>query len=214
MKNTPLVRLIDERCDALGIDEAELARRLPFKNWSKTRRRLMELRSGRIALPHLVDALPAVLEVPEREWRAAVAVTIEEIDRELARWEKERLAAEERHWRATFKPHALWLTERRRPIPIFPVALCGVDAFLRHDWPADLPRSQRLAHALAAMPEKAGPFGAVRGLALNHSPDAATLHARDGTLIEASNEAVRPGSAALMVGSGGVPFDIGWVVSR
>ena len=211
MMTTPLVRLIDERCAALGLDEAELARRLPFKSWSKTRRRLSELRGGRIVLPHLVDALPGVLGVPEAQWREVVRQSFDMLADEKARQAEAAEQRREREWREGFVPHAMWLVERAVPRPILQVAFSGTDVFLRHDWPAGLPPSQRLEHALAAMPERAGPFGAVLGVAINDTPDSATLHARDGTLIEAMDRAVRAGRASLRMRGGMVPEGLSWL---
>ena len=204
MDSTPIVRLIDERCRALGIDETELARRLPFKHTSKTRRRLMELRGGRTNLPHLIAALPDALEVPPEAVVTAIIETRRLIDEEMDRRIAERDARLEAAWQASFVPHAMWLVERRVPVPIYQVAFAGTDVFLRHNYPDDLPAADRLSHALAAIPDHAGPFGAVLGVALNHTPDAATLYDRKGAFIENRDEAVRAGSAKVVFGSGAI----------
>ena len=37
-------------------------------------------------------------------------------------------------WRAAFRPHAIIITERRRPEPLFVAAFIGVDVLLRVDF--------------------------------------------------------------------------------
>jgi hypothetical protein len=43
--------------------------------------------------------------------------------------------AREAAWRASFRPHAIILTDRKIPQPIFVPALIGVDELLRIDFP-------------------------------------------------------------------------------
>ena len=67
--------------------------------------------------------LPAALEVP-------VDVVKKAVD-ETKRYLHE---SEEAAWRAAFRPHAVILSERERPQPIFVAAFIGVDVLLRIDF--------------------------------------------------------------------------------
>ena len=71
----------------------------------------------------LIDMLPAALEVPVDMINHAV-----EESRQYLR------ESEEAAWRAAFRPHAIILTERQRPQPLFVAALIGVDVLLRLDF--------------------------------------------------------------------------------
>jgi hypothetical protein len=53
--------------------------------------------------------------------------------RELEFAEKEKAEARDKIWRENFRPHAIILTERKVPSPIFVVAMIGVEKLLRID---------------------------------------------------------------------------------
>ena len=128
--------LVRRRCDELGLTQPELIRRCGYQNVSKGLRRLEQLYSGDFKKSAgLIDKLPTALEVPVDVIKHAV----EDSQRYLRE-------SEEAAWRAAFRPHAIILTERQIPQPIFVAALIGVEALLRARFrsqfrPRHLPRS-------------------------------------------------------------------------
>ena len=131
-EHLPIQVLISSRCSELGLRPVEVVRRCRYKNVSKGLRRLEDIRRGVFAgTDTLIRALPDALEVPADVVQRAVEET------------KQRLLdAEETAWRASFKPHAITLTERERPQPLFVAAFIGVDRLLRVDLdPAGGPES-------------------------------------------------------------------------
>lgn len=104
----PIGKLIRERMKALGIVKAGLVSRLGYGNLARGLRRLdAALRDGE-AGPHMLERLPAALEVSRAEVAEAHAATQPAIalDRETAR-------------RASFHPHIEIGTETKPGIPAF-----------------------------------------------------------------------------------------------
>ena len=81
--------------------------------------------------------LPAALEVP-----------VDVIKRAVEESRKYLRESEEAAWRAAFRPHAIILTERQRPQPLFVAALIGVDVLLRLDFDLGSGPATFLAQAL------------------------------------------------------------------
>ena len=71
----------------------------------------------------LISGLPRALGVPVEVVQKAVDDTARQL-----------LEADEAAWRASFKPHAIILTDRKIPQPIFVAAMIGVDELLRIDF--------------------------------------------------------------------------------
>jgi hypothetical protein len=140
----PIQVLISSRCSELGLRPAEVVRRCGYKNVSKGLRRLEHATRGNFGgCDTLIRALPIALEVPTEKVQRAV----EETQRQL-------LEAEETAWRAAFTPHAIILTERERPQPLFVAAFIGVDRLLRVNLdPTDGPGSY-IKQALDGVREK------------------------------------------------------------
>ena len=193
----PVAALLDARTAALGLSDADFARRLPFANRSKTVRRLAEWREGK-RLPNLAAALGPALDVPAEAIERAVAATAVVLKQHVAAARAVVDARGEPRWLAGFRPHAEWRIERTVPNPIFPVAFAGGPRpFLRHDFPDRLAPGARVGHARAAMPGKVPCFGRTIGFAVNEAPNRATTHAPDGTLLGILPRAVRLGRASL-----------------
>jgi hypothetical protein len=90
-----------------------------------TLRRVEDLRRGDIQSTRaLISGLPRALGVPAEVVQKAVDDTARQL-----------LDADETAWRASFKPHAIILTDRKIPQPIFVAAMIGVDELLRIDFP-------------------------------------------------------------------------------
>ena len=119
----PIQALISGRSEELGLSAVELVRRCGYKNIPKGLRRLEQLCQGDFARSTvLLHALPYALEVTAEVVKQAVEQTQQNL-RE----------AEELAWREAFRPHAIILTEREIPQPIFVAAMVGVERLLRLD---------------------------------------------------------------------------------
>ena len=94
-----------------------------------------------------------------------------------------------------FRPHAIILTERSVPSPIFVAALIGVEKILRIDFDTSLPEETYVHQALAQIPEQTIAFGRPFGVTINYAPDRAVRYDLKGEPIETLNEAIRCGRA-------------------
>ena len=111
--------LIVNRSRVLDLSRPDLMRRAGYKNIAKGLRRLDELLAGDLdKTGGLIRALPAALDVtPE-----VIEHAIEETRRRIAEAQEAARQAREAAWRAAFRPHAIILTERTVPQPIFVAA--------------------------------------------------------------------------------------------
>jgi hypothetical protein len=142
----------------------------------------------------------------------ALHQTVHEI--ELA--EKRESEARDKIWRENFCPHAIILTERTVPSPIFVAAIIGVEKLLR----IDLDLTQRpvsfVRRVLDRLPEGVIAFGKTVGFVINYSPD----QARSGS-IEMGNQSKswtrlsvqRPPFSAL-AGVRSLPRRWGWFLAN
>jgi hypothetical protein len=183
--------LISDRSRVLGLRPRDLVRRVNYKNIAKGLRRLDELLAGDLDKARdLICALPAALDVPPE----VVERAIDETRRQVA----EALEAE-RHvqraaWRAAFKPHAIILTEKGVPQPIFVAAIIGARRLLRVDFDLALGPGSYANQALAGVqgklaefrsesgkiPETLPAFGRPVGVIVNYTPDRAVRFDLDG----------------------------------
>jgi hypothetical protein len=191
--------LISTRRRELGITTAEIARRVGYRNIGKGMRRINELCRGDFrAAQFIVGALPRALELPEDEVRRAVQATEDELDA----GERARIEEEERRYRATFRPHALWVTERLIPRPIFVAAFLGVENLLRFDLDMEQGEETFVAQAIAANRSWAGPFGKVVGFHINFAPDRCVEYDTQGKVLAMFSKARRPGRADFTLKGG------------
>ena len=211
----PIKTLISNRCDELSLRPSELVRRCGYKNVSKGLRRLEDICRGHFAgSDALIHALPVALDVPADVVKRAV----EETQRQLR-------DAAEAAWRAAFKPHAIILTERKIPQPIFVAAFIGVERLLRVDLdPTEGPVTyidqalkgarQKLARwnskvdvsavGLGDLPLPA--FGRPVGVILNYTPDRAVRFDLSGQPMEFLDRAHRIGDAQFFLKGMGRPL--------
>jgi hypothetical protein len=187
----PIQVLISSRCSELGLRPVEVVRRCGYKNVSKGLRRLEDISRGCFAgTDTLIRNLPDALEVRAEVVKQAV----EETKRHL-------LEAEESAWREEFKPHAIILTERERPQPLFVAAFIGVDRLLRVNLdPTDGPGTyikqaldgvrKKLARWKGVLPA----FGRPVGVVVNYTPDRAIRYDLDGNALEILDRAHRLGT--------------------
>ena len=122
---------------------------------------------GKPPASRLIDKLPAALDVPVDMIKHAV-----EESRQYLR------ESEEAAWRAAFKPHAIILTERQRPQPLFVAALIGVDVLLRLDFDLSSGPGTFLAQSLHGLRQRLvrwhgclPAYGRAVGIIINYGPD-------------------------------------------
>jgi hypothetical protein len=114
---------------------------------------------------------------------------------------------------ATFAPHAIILTERRIPQPIFPVATAGPEKFLRIDFDPGSDRGSYVAQVLRKLPGKlsrAGDgttpcFGKPIGFVINYTEKRAEVFGPDGEAREILNAPYRVGEADITVKGRSIP---------
>ena len=168
----------------LDLSRPDLMRRAGYKNIAKGLRRLDELLAGDLdKTRNLIRALPAALDVPPE----VVEHTIEETRRRIAEAQEAARQAREAAWRAAFRPHAIILTERTVPQPIFVAATIGVERLLGMDFNLALPPLSYPSQALAGIrrrlsafrsesgriPDALPGFGRPIGVIVNYTPDRA-----------------------------------------
>ena len=116
--------------DRTRLSRGELVKRLGYKNIAKGIRRIDVLCEGDLeGTKQFLDVLPQALETSAETVKRAIDQTVREI--ELA--EKQEAEARDKIWRENFRPHAIILTERTVPSPIFVAAIIGVEKLLRID---------------------------------------------------------------------------------
>lgn len=197
--------LVSNRCRELGLGRADLIRRTSYKNLAKGLRRLDELFAGDLErTKDLIRALPDALDTPDHVVETAVAETKQQLEEDALRIAQEKEAA----WRATFVPHAIILTERARPEPIFVAAFIGVERLLRIDFDLSAGRASYINQALNGVrlklagfkPEvgRIPAFGRPIGLVVNYSPDRAVRFDLEGNALEILQRAYRIGEAYLL----------------
>ena len=134
----PIRVLIETSKKALGLSTSDLVRRLGYRNIPKGLRRLEQVCTGDLkGRDDLIRALPDALEVD----RDVVEVAIRETEERLRE-------VHQQAWRASFFPHAIILTERTIPSPIFVAAVIGIDRILRIDFDLAAGRSSYVKQAL------------------------------------------------------------------
>jgi len=205
--NLPIGELISRRSEELGIGPSELVRRCGYKNIDKGLRRLEELCRGEFQRTRgLISGLPR-----------ALGVTVDVVQKAIDDTAKKLHEAEEAAWRASFKPHAIILTDRRIPQPIFVAAIIGASELLRIDFPpfaiadtyvslaiegirARLARWNREFNPLMSLGSYHLPaFGRPTCFVVNYSPDHAVRFDLDGHALESLPTAHRIGQATLFI---------------
>jgi len=99
-----------------------------------------------------------------------------------------------------FSPHAIILTERTVPSPIFVAAIIGVEKLLRIDLDATQGPVNFVRQALDRLPAAVPAFGKPIGFVINYSPDQAVKFDRNGQPTAILDKAVRPETAVLRLG--------------
>jgi len=177
-----IATLVRSRMIELGLSRGELAMRLGYKNLAKGIRRIDALRDGDLeGTKQFSDVLPQALEISAETVERALDQTVREL--ELA--EKQETEERDKIWRENFRPHAIILTERSVPSPIFVAALFGVEKLLR----IDLDPTQRpvsfVRKVLDRLPEGVPAFGKPIGFVINYPRTRRSVgpHHRSLTLV-------------------------------
>ena len=159
----------------------------------------------------LIRALPAALDVPPK----VVEHAIEETRRRIAESQEAARHAREAAWRAAFRPHAIILTERTVPQPIFVAAFIGVERLLRIDFDLALAPVSYANQALAGLRRKLAEFssepgkisetlpafGRPVGVIVNYTPDRAIRFDLEGNALEILTRPRRPADAYIALRS-------------
>src|ERR1700730_6946364 len=145
-----------------------------------------------------------------------VKLALEETVREIELVERQETEARDKIWRENFCPHAIILTERTVPSPIFVAALIGVEKLLRIDLDATQRPVSFVRQVLNRLPEEVAAFGKPIGFVINYSPDHAIRFDLNGQPTAILDKAVRPGTAVLLrLGGRPIPAEtLGVVFSK
>jgi hypothetical protein len=144
------------RSQELGLTKLEIVRLAGYKNETKGIRRLNSLIAGDVETTRtLIQGLPAALNLPSHVILEAVKQTGQQIAAVRQRTAEQADAA----WRAAFKPHAIILTERRIPSPMFIAAVIGAERLLRIDFDAKVSPVTFVKLALEGLKQKTGEWG-------------------------------------------------------
>jgi hypothetical protein len=119
--------------------------------------------------------------------------------------------AEAKYWKA-FRPHAVILTERTIPQPIFVAAIIGAERLLRVEFQTDARPVQFVKLALDGVKQRLAEwrhplpgYGRPTGIIVNYAPDCGVRFDLDGTPRETLDEAYRVGQVQLFLKGRPVP---------
>jgi hypothetical protein len=203
-QHLPITALIIRRSHELGLSRAELVRRAGYTNISKGLRRLDALCDGNFGNARgLLEVLPTALQVTPDELRQAVEDT-----------QRHFKETEEAAYRASFVPHAIILTDRRSPAPIFVAALIGVHRLLRIDFDLPADTATFVDQAMNGVQEKLArwrsgvlpAFGRPTGVIVNYRPDHAVEFDLKGNQLRVLERAHRPGTASFSIKGRAAPL--------
>lgn len=195
----PLRDLIEHRRQQLALKKPALVQKWGYANVSKGMRRLTELADGNFAPTEVqLMLLASALELPADDVHSSYAETVH---RKLQN-EEDLLQREHAAWCVRFVPHAILITERKIPNPIFVVAICGAENILRIDFDTEQPEETWLDQVSAKLPDSVIAFGSVMGFVLNYSSERASEYDRNGQFIRALPQPLRPGYATLTLKGG------------
>jgi hypothetical protein len=201
------------RCHELGLNKAQTVRLAGYKNEAKGIRRLDALIAGDLETTHtLIQRLPAALSLPDEVLHHAVQETRQQLDdRKRRQWE-----AEESKWRSSFRPHAIILTERTAPSPMFAAAMVGVERLLRVDFDVNAKPISFVKLALDGVKRKLAEwscealpgYGKPTGIIVNFSPDYSVRFDLVGTPREIFDVTYRVGQVDLLMKGRPIPAGV------
>ena len=185
-----IARLIRKRTQDLGITRGELARRMGYANIAKGCRRIDQVCHGQVETAvRMRDALVRGL-----------GVDVEVVDKAIERTRAEVIAAEEKAYRESFRPHAVILTERKIPSQITFYAMTGG---ARH---RIIPMKEGSSpetfeqQARKGLPDVVLFLGRPTGYVVNYTPEYAEMFNKEGRLVQRLDRAFRVGQSSVIVG--------------
>lgn len=193
----PLPELIARRSRELDLMRTQLVLRMGYANVTKGLRRLAAIEHGDLRHSgQFHGALAAALEIPPEAVEDAFAATRAALD-----------AEKEAAYRDAFRPHAVILTERSIPSPIFVAAFMGVERLLRIRLDTDAAPAAFSQQARELLPEDGVPaFGRIIGYVVNYSPDEAVQFDLEGREVARFGRAIRLGQTTVRIGGRTVPL--------
>jgi hypothetical protein len=149
-------RLIVSRMRELGLSMEDMPARLRMAQRPRTLNLLHRLMQGTVPRkPHLLNWLPAALEVDPEVVQNALAATHETLRRRKAEEDARRQSLSAEHWH----PLAVLVTERRIPQPWF-IGMMGMEKLTRlGELPENITRAERVAMALERARERVARWG-------------------------------------------------------
>jgi hypothetical protein len=207
--SSPIATLITSRCRDLGLNRARLVRLAGYQNEAKGIRRLNSLVAGDLETTRrLIQGLPEALNLPTH----VVLGVIEQTRQQLTFMKRRQAEQAAKEWRDNFQPHAVILTERTRPEPIFVAAIIGVERLLRVDFDLDGERKSYVKKSLEGVQRRLAKWngtifdgGGPTGLIVNYAPNFAVRFDLRGTPREIFGEAFRIGQTCLLLKGRRIP---------
>ena len=189
-KDLSIARLIRRRFQDLGITRGELVRRMGYANIAKGCRRIDQICGGRVEFAENLRV----------ELAEGLEVEVKVIDESIEVTRAELFAAEDKAYRASFKPHAVILTEQSVPSQITFYAMTGgarhrIIAFKDGSTPESYEKQAR-----EALPRVVPFLGKPTGYVINYSPEFALRFNKDGRLVARLNRAFRVGQSNVAIG--------------
>ena len=185
-----LHQLIHQRMRDLGITRGELARRMGYANIAKGCRRIDQICGGHLDMAgNLRIALSAGLKVD-----------IEVIDKAIEVTRAQQIAAEDKAYRESFKPHAVILTKQQVPSQITLYAMTGGSRHRIIPFKEGSSPKTYAAQAREALPNVVPFFGRPTGYVVNCNPDFALAFNKEGRMVGRLDRAFRVGQSAVIVG--------------
>jgi len=183
--------LVEKRSRELGLSRQDVVRRAGYVNLSKGYRRLDALLAGDLHTTRgLIDRLAVALDVPVEVVTEAVEATQREI------WAQQDAA-----WRASFRPHAVILTEHERPTSITMAAFSSADRQLRVEFEPGTASISYLAQTLRAARQRSpiNFYGKAVGFIINYAPDNAIRYDLNGNPLDVLSSAYRPEELTISI---------------
>ena len=213
-KSEPLAieTLITSRCRNLELNKARLVRLAGYKNEAKGIRRLNELLAGDFETTRtLIQGLPAALNLPPH----VISEAVQQTRQQIAAMQRHAAEQAEAEWQAAFRPHAVILTERRIPSPMFLAAVIGVERLLRVDFDVNASPVLFVRLALGGVKQKLAEWGGTlpgygrpTGIIVNYKPDFGARFDLAGRPRETCNGAYRVGPVDLLMKGRPIPAGI------
>ena len=184
-----LDQLIHQRMQELGIGRAELARRMGKANIAKGCRRIDEICGGHVEMAKSLRV----------ELSKGLEVEVGMIDKAIEVTRAQQIAAEDRAYRESFKPHAVILTKQQVPSQITLNAMTGGSRHRIIPFKEGSSPKTYAAQAREALPNVVPFFGRPTGYVVNCTPDFALAFNKEGRMVGRLDRAFRVGQSAVIV---------------